>query len=650
VITQYKVTAMDDESKNDLAREDAGKNLATKTGGGKAVPEIEQLRTYGQIKLKLADLFHVIRQSFFTLDRQNAENDFRSLMAKLAEDRFVLAVLGQFKRGKSSLMNAIIGEPLLPTSVLPLTSTITILRYGPKKYILVDKENSLFAEELPVSMLPDFVTEKGNPGNLKKVKSVYVQTPFQLLRYGFEFVDTPGIGSIINANTETTYHFLPECDAVLFVTDVDSPMTTIEQEFLEKIKGYVSRIFFIINKIDLVAGSERQEIVNYVTEAIGTIIDHTAIKIHPISSKMALEARVSGNALLYEQSGLRALEDHLISFLSLEKSTLFLSSVIQKALKCLSTEESQDIFSEIYLKERAEAIKTNKVTFFGDPFDAALSIFNARDKLVLLDNMMREKQFNEAGCTNTEVTEFSQDKLLKKEEPAIRETHISHKTNTDIFSDLNAKGCPVCNHLANQVFDFFSHYQYKLSLDSETQTDFAKEFGFCPLHTWQLISISSPQGASIGYAKFVERVAYLLSKGDPISTNLDVIRHLALDSSHCRVCKLLSKAETNYIQQLLTKINDGDGRKDYSTSQGVCLKHLYMLSDIASEEARNFLFSHEQLLFEHDAEDMRNYSLKYEALRRDLQNTNEKDAYWRAIVRIVGDKRVCMPWPEDKEI
>ena len=89
---------MDEESKNDLAREDADKNLATKTGGGKAVPEIEQLRTYGQIKLKLADLFHVIRQGFLTLDRQNAENDFRSLMAKLAEDRFVLAVLGQFKR------------------------------------------------------------------------------------------------------------------------------------------------------------------------------------------------------------------------------------------------------------------------------------------------------------------------------------------------------------------------------------------------------------------------------------------------------------------------------------------------------------------------------------------------------------------------
>ncbi|HTQ63206.1 MAG TPA: DUF6062 family protein [Puia sp.] len=641
---------MNDESKNDLANADADKSLATEAGNGRAVPEIEQLRTYGQIKLKLADIFHVIRQGFLTLDRQNAENDFRSLMAKLAEDRFVLAVLGQFKRGKSSLMNAIIGEPLLPTGVLPLTSAITILKYGPRKKILVDRENSLFPQELPVSALPEFVTEKGNPGNQKKVKAVFVETPFPLLRYGFEFVDTPGVGSIINANTDTTYNFLPECDAVLFVTGADSPMTTIEQEFLEKIKEYVSKIFFVINKIDLVAGSERQEIVSYVTEAIGTRIDHAAIKIYPISSQLALAARVSANAVLYEQSGLRALEDQLISFLSLEKSTLFLSSVIQKALRILSTEESQDIFSEKYLTERKKAIKTNKVTFFGDPIDAALSIVNARDKLVLLDSMMREKQFNEAGSTNMEDIEFSQDKLLKKEEPAIQDTQVSPKINTDIFSDLNAKGCPVCNHLANQAFDFFSHYQYKLSLDDETQTGFAKEFGFCPLHTWQLISISSPQGASIGYAKFVERVAYLLSKGDLISTNLDLIRHLALDSNNCRVCKLLSKAETNYIQQLLTKINDSDSRKKYSNSQGVCLKHLYMLSDIASEEIRNFLFSHEQLLFEHDAEDMRNYSLKHEALRRDLQNTNEKDAYWRAMVRIVGDKRVCMPWPEDKEI
>ncbi|MCL6591707.1 MAG: dynamin family protein [Firmicutes bacterium] len=65
--------------------------------------------------------------------------------------RFILAVLGQLKRGKSSLMNAIIGRELLPTGVLPLTSAITALRYGLVERLVVHREGLTFSKELPVS-------------------------------------------------------------------------------------------------------------------------------------------------------------------------------------------------------------------------------------------------------------------------------------------------------------------------------------------------------------------------------------------------------------------------------------------------------------------------------------------------------------------
>jgi hypothetical protein len=111
-------------------------------------------------------------------------------------------------------MNAIIGRDLLPTGVLPLTSAITVLKYSPKERLTIIKEGALFPEEVPLSSLAEYVTEKGNPGNAKKVARASLELPLPFLRRGLEFVDTPGIGSAIEANTATTYGFLPQSDAV----------------------------------------------------------------------------------------------------------------------------------------------------------------------------------------------------------------------------------------------------------------------------------------------------------------------------------------------------------------------------------------------------------------------------------------------------
>jgi hypothetical protein len=87
-------------------------------------------------------------------------------------------------------MNAIVGRSFLPTSILPLTSAITILRFGPAERLVISRENRSFDDEAPVSALPDYVTETGNPGNQKRIKAVYVEFPSPFLRRGLEFVDT----------------------------------------------------------------------------------------------------------------------------------------------------------------------------------------------------------------------------------------------------------------------------------------------------------------------------------------------------------------------------------------------------------------------------------------------------------------------------
>jgi ribosome biogenesis GTPase A len=193
---------------------------------------MDRLRDYAKSKHAVVQAVRSICSLAHEAKNDKARLEGQELMTKLAEDRFTLAVVGQFKRGKSSLMNAIIGRELLPTGVLPLTSAITILKYGPAEKLTIQRDGDIFPEQPPVNMLAAYVTEQGNPGNQRKVKAAVLEEPIPFLRRGLEFVDTPGVGSAILANTETTYALLPECDAVVFVTGVDGPLTEAEMDFL----------------------------------------------------------------------------------------------------------------------------------------------------------------------------------------------------------------------------------------------------------------------------------------------------------------------------------------------------------------------------------------------------------------------------------
>jgi predicted GTPase len=605
-------------------------------------PDLDKLHVYTRTKLALAGQLRIVRESLTTLGREKAERQCGDLMVKLAEDRFTLAVLGQFKRGKSSLMNAIIGSELLPIGVLPLTSAITVLRYGPKERLIINRENSILDDELPVSSLPEYVTETGNPGNIRKVKTACVEVPVSFLRNGIEFVDTPGVGSSIIANTATTYDFLPECDAVLFVTSIDTPMTSTELAFLREIRKYVNKIFFVINKIDLVVDEERDKVLNFVADTIRAQTGSETVKVFPLSALMGLTARMTGDAVLYEQSGLKALEDTLASFLSGEKSSVFLAAVDHKALLILHNEASQDAFGEVAIEARARVKQEEKiVTIHRDPHSAAVALILAWSKLKLLYEEITDSRIPEMEEIEIQSPVITMEKSQSKQVLSVG----------DIAVDFLSRGCPVCKHLIDYASDFFGNWQYKISTDEYAQKEFATELGFCPLHTWQLLAMCSPHGSSVGFATLTEQISRHLREVDATSIRGKTVQQMVRDSHNCRVCEMLHLSEMEYIKQLSIMISETAGRGQYRRSQGVCLRHLGMLIDtVSSAESRKFLLSHAALQFEYEAQDMRSFAMKHEALRRALQNSNEQDAYRRAIIHIVGDRGVYTPWPEDREI
>jgi hypothetical protein len=168
-----------------------------------------------------------------------------------------VACIGQFKRGKSTLLNALVGDPILPTGVVPVTSVVTVVRYGDRRAARV-KVGGSWAPCEP-SQLVAFVSEEENPGNRRAVEAVEVFVPCRLLARGMCLVDTPGVGSVFEENSAATHAFVPHVDAALVVLGADPPVSAAEVRLVGEIAARAEHLIFVLNKVDRVSERERSE-------------------------------------------------------------------------------------------------------------------------------------------------------------------------------------------------------------------------------------------------------------------------------------------------------------------------------------------------------------------------------------------------------
>jgi len=276
---------------------------------------------------------------------------------KLEEEAFNLVVLGQFKRGKSTFINALLGESILPTAITPLTSVVTILRYGPKLKVEVEYLNGRL-EEIDIAGLPAFITERKNPQNKKEVKEVTVFYPSQYLKGGVRIIDTPGAGSVYSHNTEAAYAYLPYADAGIFIVSVDPPLSRSEHQFLKDVREFVDKVFFVLNKIDQVSDSDQKESLEFTFRIIEEDVGPGKVRIYPLSARWALEGKKTGDDLLVGRSLLPEFERQLLDFLAREKGRVFLQSVVNNLLKLISDETISFQLEQEAIKLPLQELKT----------------------------------------------------------------------------------------------------------------------------------------------------------------------------------------------------------------------------------------------------------------------------------------------------
>jgi GTP-binding protein EngB required for normal cell division len=173
-----------------------------------------------------------------------------------------VAILGQFKAGKSSFINSLIGLDALPVGVIPVTTVITRLCYGREPKAAITGFDGV-RTEVALDQVEQYISEERNPANRKNVEVVDIALP-ALSRYpGLRLVDTPGLGSAFKYNTETSREWLPEAGAAIVAVSADRPLSENDLGLLRDLSRYTPKIVLLLTKADLLSGDQQEEVVKF---------------------------------------------------------------------------------------------------------------------------------------------------------------------------------------------------------------------------------------------------------------------------------------------------------------------------------------------------------------------------------------------------
>ncbi len=243
----------------------------------------------------LAELRGTLERLLVTFGQFGADVDpvdqrtIRETLERL-DELFLIVVAGEFNSGKSSFLNALLGEQLLPEGVTPTTDAITLLSYS------------------------DEVSSELQSSGVR-----LTNFPAPVLRQ-LTIVDTPGTNAVIRRHEQLTREFIPRADLVLFTTSADRPFTESERTFLELIKEWGKKITIVLNKIDILNDREREQVLGFIREHAQQLLGVTP-EIFPVSARQAVRARQSEGEereRLWEASQFGAIEHYVLETLDEE--------------------------------------------------------------------------------------------------------------------------------------------------------------------------------------------------------------------------------------------------------------------------------------------------------------------------------------------
>ncbi len=544
------------------------------------------LRDYEAVKFELANLIREARSVARETKQEEIDLDLRGSLKRLAEDRFYLTLVGQFSRGKTTLMNALLGMDRLPTGVVPVTSVVTAVSYNSRERVVIHFEDSNLTHEISLSEIQEWITEQGNPGNRRKIELAEVQLPAEILRRGAFLVDTPGLGSAIVENTATTNRFLPQIDALVLVTSFDFPLSREEVLFLRKVRLLGRKLFIVVNKADLCSVEQQHEILEFIRRRLAEEECGEEVSLFAVSAAEALAAKVTEDEKRLQRSGMPHFEHALIDYLVGERYGDLLAATCRRL--------------EATFKATAPARLTKAI-----------------------------QRLEEIGSKLTGQR--------RADDPPGR-THTA-----ETGPSLRVSSCFVCKRMADATFRFMSQFQYDLSHSHDEQSLHASHSGFCTLHTREYARLASPQGIASGYPPtlffLAERLRSLWRDRQLHGDWRAEFEGFLPGRDKCRACEVVAENEALTIDDFLGEA--ASRPLEDAQLPCVCLRHLHVIIQKSpnSELAHRLLLRSANVL-ERTAENMQRFALRHGGLHMELATDDELNSPERALNLLVGQPNV----------
>lgn len=269
------------------------------------------------------DLQQMVKK-VLTLDYISKENRTQAALQELQQDMendfFTVVVLGEFKRGKSTFINALLQKELLPTDVLPETATINALMYNdtPTVQVVMNDGREEKGEATQEYLQKFSARQEENLAN--NVKYIKIGYPSDILKNKLVIVDTPGVDDINESRSEVTYRFIPKANAVIFLLDAKSPLKKTEKDFIDSklLPLGLDTILFAANKYDAVDEEEEEDYLEDLRIRLGTAFkigekdaQLKKIQLYPLSAKWALQGVLQNKPKLTAASGINELTEAL---------------------------------------------------------------------------------------------------------------------------------------------------------------------------------------------------------------------------------------------------------------------------------------------------------------------------------------------------
>ncbi|MBQ8500262.1 MAG: dynamin family protein [Bacteroidales bacterium] len=293
------------------------------------------------------------------LKSHHKESDIEQLskmMDSVSSDSVSVLVCGEFKRGKSSFINAFLGEELCPTDAGIATSVVSIIKYGQERRVtrFYGDVNNLQSEDIPFDKIEKYA--KGTSLEIDNTTMLIIELPSPKLENGLSLIDTPGVGGLDPRHLFLTLYVLPKADVTFFVVDAGEPLSSTELDFYkDKIVPYSKSSKIILNKSDLKTTDELEQIIVDIKNKISQhcCIDEQSIDVVPVSSahwKMYNRSKSEKMKISSNSEAVNSIFENTVP----EYKKLILEGVKQRLIVSLSNIKEMLSFQAAQLKEPDE--------------------------------------------------------------------------------------------------------------------------------------------------------------------------------------------------------------------------------------------------------------------------------------------------------